>query len=190
MQSPVSRTPPGQDHDAGRGAVRQPPLSTISPELHAVIHTASTLTLRPSGARDPHRDASGHPEARGCISLVVGERHAAAPQLPNLSLHVSQLRLEWMDDCWHDVDAAGEWLLGLERTIAPDIVHLNGYVHAALPWSTPTLVVAHSCVLSWWRGTHGVDAPSRYDTYRARVAHGLAPADLVVAPTAAMLRML
>ena len=29
-------------------------------------------------------------------------------------------RLEWMEDPWRDVDAAGEWLLGLARAFSPD----------------------------------------------------------------------
>ena len=41
---------------------------------------------------------------------------------------------------------------GARRTsFKPDIVHLNNYVHAALPFRAPKLVVGHSCVLSWWR---------------------------------------
>ena len=36
---------------------------------------------------------------------------------------------------------------GLERRLRPDVVHLNGYTHGALPWRAPVLVVGHSCVL-------------------------------------------
>jgi glycogen synthase len=95
--------------------------------------------------------------------------------------------LEWMADAWDDVEAAGQWLLGLERTLSPDVVHLNGYCHAALPWRAPAVVVGHSCVRSWWQGVHGEDAPPEWDPYTARVAGGLRAASLVVAPTAAML---
>jgi glycosyltransferase involved in cell wall biosynthesis len=51
----------------------------------------------------------------------------------------------------------------------------------------PTLVVAHSCVLSWWRAVHGVPAPASYARYREQVALGLRGADCVVAPSRAML---
>jgi glycosyltransferase involved in cell wall biosynthesis len=97
-------------------------------------------------------------------------------------------RLEWMEEPWQDVERASNWLLDLEAEHEPDVVHLNGYVHAALPWRAPTLVVGHSCVLSWWEAVHGGIAPPRWDRYRAEVASGLAAADLVAAPTAAMLR--
>jgi glycogen synthase len=96
-------------------------------------------------------------------------------------------RLEWMDDPWADVKRAGEWLLALERTLNPDIVHLNGYSHAALPWSVPVVVVAHSCVRTWWRAVKNEPAPPRLAHYTREVAAGLAAARIVIAPTVAML---
>ena len=105
-------------------------------------------------------------------------------------LHESDYRLEWMEAPWQDVDQASDWLLGLERAIEPDIVHLNGYCHADLPWRVPVVVVAHSCVLSWWRAVHGEKAPREWDEYRRRVRRGLDAASLVMAPTRAMLRCL
>lgn len=114
-------------------------------------------------------------------------QRAALAALENVQVYESELRLEWMDDPWRDVDAAGAWLVELAAVHGPDVIHLNGYAHGALPWSAPVLVVAHSCVLSWWRAVKGEDAPPAWDTYRRRVAAGVAGADLVVAPTRAML---
>ena len=99
----------------------------------------------------------------------------------------SDFPLEWMDDPWVGVDAAGDWLLDLERELRPDVVHLNGYVHGALPWSAPTVVVGHSDVLSWWEAVRREGAPPEWSTYGQRVKEGLAAAGQVVAPTAAML---
>jgi glycosyltransferase involved in cell wall biosynthesis len=99
----------------------------------------------------------------------------------------SDYRLEWMDDPWPDVELAGQWLLELERQHRPDVVHVNGFAHAALRWRAPVVLVAHSSVCSWWRAVLGESAPPRYDRYRAAVARGLATAHAVVAPTAAML---
>ena len=104
-----------------------------------------------------------------------------------ITLHESTFRLEWMAGCLVDVQAAGEWLLELERELEPDIVHLNQYAFGALPFRAPTLLVAHSCVLSWWRAVRGEAAPPEWETYRRWVAHGLAGAGLVAAPTRAML---
>ena len=96
-------------------------------------------------------------------------------------------RLEWMQGCWEDVDRSGEWLMQVAEGSAADIVHLNGYSHAALPWRRPVVAVAHSCVRTWWRGVHGDQVPPEWDHYTRRVSAGLAAADLVVAPTAALL---
>jgi glycogen synthase len=95
--------------------------------------------------------------------------------------------LEWMPDPWVDVDEAGCRLLELARGVRPDVVHLNGYAHAVLPFSAPTVVAAHSDVLSWWRAVHGTVAPPIWSAYAARVGAGLQAADVVVAPSSAML---
>lgn len=96
--------------------------------------------------------------------------------------------LEWMPDPWRDVERAGAWLLEIERVVRPDVVHVNGYAHAALEWQAPRVVcVAHSCVLSWYEAVRGRPAPPEWDRYREAVARGLAAAAVVVAPTRAML---
>lgn len=107
-----------------------------------------------------------------------------------LEVFESRYALEWMDQPWEDVERAGAWLLELAQGVRPDVVHLNGYAHGALPFDAPVLVVAHSCVCSWWRAVLGEDAPDRYARYRREVAAGIAAATLVVAPSRAMLRAL
>jgi glycogen(starch) synthase len=121
--------------------------------------------------------------------LSPSQRTEAA-SLWNVKIFESDYKLEWMADPWDDVDCAGEWLLKLEDQFRPDIVHLNNFSHGALPWRTPKIVVGHSCVLSWWRATKGCEAPPDWDAYRTRVMEGLALADLVVAPSNAMLAAL
>jgi glycosyltransferase involved in cell wall biosynthesis len=116
-------------------------------------------------------------------------RRAQREALP-ARLHESGFRLEWMEDPWDDVTAAGEWLLALEEEEQPDVVHLCSYAHGALPFQAPKVLVAHSDVLSWWRAVHGTEAPAEWSRYREEVAAGLGAADAVVAPTAAMLRAL
>jgi len=118
---------------------------------------------------------------------LTPQQREASGQIPNLEVFESCFKLEWMEDPWEDVSKAGEWLLQLEGRLQPDIVHLNGYVHAALPWQTPTLVVGHSCVLSWWEAVKGEAAPASWDRYREEVRRGLQAANLVIAPSAAML---
>ncbi len=107
-------------------------------------------------------------------------------ELPNAELEQSMFALEWMPDAWQDVDAAGEWLLALARRIKPDVVHLNGYSHASLPFGVPTISVAHSCVGTWYRHVRGSAAPAEWNEYRHRVRDGLRNAGAVVAPTRAI----
>jgi glycosyltransferase involved in cell wall biosynthesis len=113
-----------------------------------------------------------------------------ALQVPGLVLHESDFALEWMDDPWDAVDAAGRWLLGLEHAHQPDVVHLNGYAHGIMPFRAPQVIVGHSCVLSWWRAVQGTEAPPRYGRYREVVREGLLAAAAVIAPTRVMAREL
>jgi glycosyltransferase involved in cell wall biosynthesis len=79
-----------------------------------------------------------------------------------------------------------ERLTAIEREVAPDIVHLNGYREATAPWRAPVLVVAHSCVRSWWHACRGGEPNEpRWERYAANVEDGLNAAGEWVAPTAA-----
>ena len=108
----------------------------------------------------------------------------------NVTLVESEYKLEWQDEPWADVDASGQWLLDLEQKTAPDVVHLNGFAHGALPFRAPKFVIGHSCVLSWWRAVKNEEAPAEWNTYRERVGNGLRGAALVGAPSAWMLAAL
>lgn len=121
-------------------------------------------------------------------AAVTDAQRAQLRDMHSVELHESCYRLEWMDDPWDDVREAGEWLLSLEAAFAPDVVHLNGYLHGALPWRAPVLVCAHSCVLSWWRAVKHEPAPESWRRYADAVREGVAAASVVVAPTRAMLR--
>jgi glycogen(starch) synthase len=112
---------------------------------------------------------------------------ADARAVPNVRLVSAPYRLEWMDDPWEDVERSGEWLLELAHARGADLVHLNGYAHGALAWEAPVVVVGHSCVLTWWEAVRREPAPARWDRYRDAVRAGIAGADLVVAPSRAML---
>ena len=126
---------------------------------------------------------------------TMGPRPSSAQReqalnIPNLTVFKSDYKLEWMPDCWTDVKRAGDWLLHLENRLQPDLIHLNGYAHAKLPWTKPTLVVGHSCVFSWWQAVRGDTPPPEWQRYKDEVTSGLHAAELVVTPSAAMLRSL
>lgn len=121
---------------------------------------------------------------------LTPEQHQEVSGHENVELFESTYRLEWMEEPWDDLERAGEWLLGVAARFGPDLVQLNGYHHAARPWGVPVVVVAHSCVLTWWRAVKREPAPPAWERYRAGVARGLAAADQVVVPTAALLAAL
>jgi glycogen synthase len=121
---------------------------------------------------------------------LSAEQRREVNALANVEICESNYRLEWMPEPWEDVASAGDWLLELKDRLQPEIVHLNGYAHGALAWDAPTLLVGHSCVLSWWRAVHNTDAPPEWNHYREAVTAGLRAADLVVGPSAAMVASL
>jgi glycogen synthase len=117
-------------------------------------------------------------------------QNEAVKKIANLTLFASPYRLEWMEDPWDDLDAAGVWLLKLEKKVQADIIHLNGYAHGALAWEAPVCTVAHSCVLSWWEAVLNQAAPQSWYRYRAVVSEGIRCSDRLVAPSNAMLSAL
>lgn len=118
---------------------------------------------------------------------IDSDKIETARRISNINLFKSEYKLEWMANPWRDVKAAGEWLLSLERRLKPDIVHLNNFAHGSLIFNAPKLVVGHSCVLSWWRAVKDEDAPDVWKTYKDKISKGLQSANLVIAPTKAML---
>lgn len=125
------------------------------------------------------------------LLATLGPRPSAdqrrrADVIPNLTVVESDFPLEWMDNPWLGVDESSKWLLQLQADYRADLVHLNGYSHAALPWNVPVITVAHSCVFSWWRAVHATAPGLAWSEYKARVARGLNAASAIVAPTEAM----
>lgn len=118
---------------------------------------------------------------------LSAEQQKTVQALDNVDVYESRYKLEWMEDPWTDVAAAGEWLLDLETRIQPDLVHLNNFVHGALDWSVPSLIVGHSCVYSWFEAVHDETPPSPWIRYRRNVQRGLRQVDRVTAPTETML---
>jgi glycogen synthase len=109
-----------------------------------------------------------------------------ADAITGLTLHPGHFRLCWMEQPWEDVERAGSWLARLAARLEPEVVHLNDFGHAAMAWPAPVLLVAHSCVLSWWRAVHLEEPPPEWSRYQELVRTGLRRADRVVAPTRAM----
>jgi glycogen synthase len=93
-----------------------------------------------------------------------------------------------MENPWRDIDESAEWLLQLERTIKPDLVHLNCYAYGTLPFRAPKIIVAHSDVYSWYFSVKREDPPAKWNEYYWRVKKGLRSADLLIAPSQTMMQ--
>jgi glycosyltransferase involved in cell wall biosynthesis len=137
-------------------------------------------------------ELAGRLAARGVrVTLAVMGPAPSALQRASAAkvadVQIGPFALEWMQDPWADVARAGEWLLELEQRTAPDVVHVNGFAHAALPFRAPVLMAAHSCVVTWWAACRGGEPPPSFDRYREAVQDGLRHASAVVAPSRAML---
>jgi glycosyltransferase involved in cell wall biosynthesis len=123
----------------------------------------------------------------GCPSKA---QVAEAAEIPRLRLLTSEWKLEWMDDPWADVEESGRWLIRCEKQYEPDVVHLNSFSHGALPWRTPVVLTAHSCVASWWSAVKGESLPETWSRYRVKVERSLHAANVITAPSTAMLSTL
>src|SRR5687767_4130413 len=66
-----------------------------------------------------------------------------AAGLINAELCESSFKLEWMDDPWHDIERAGDWLMETQEKFRPDVIHLNHNAHGDLAWKAPLMIVGH-----------------------------------------------
>lgn len=121
--------------------------------------------------------------------LSIAQNREAA-QLENVVLYETEYKLEWMSDPWNDIDTSGAWLLQLEERIQPDLIHLNAFAYGALPFRAPKIVVAHSDVFTWWVAVKGEMPPAEWSMYYNRVKEGIEGANLLLAPSQAMLKNL
>jgi glycogen synthase len=104
-----------------------------------------------------------------------------------LDVYESSFPLEWMPNRWDELEASTGWLRDVVARVAPDCIHFNHFAHAGLPWNVPVVLVAHSCVWSWWRAVHGRTPGPELERYYGCVQSAIHAADRVVAPSSDML---
>lgn len=121
---------------------------------------------------------------------LTNDQRREAWAISSLTLYEQPLRAEWMDTPWDDVRRVGERLLSLEQAYSPDVVHLHGYAHGALPFDAPVVLSCHNSIALWWQLAHGTPPPDEFQTYLERARLGLRQAQAVVAASSAMLHML
>jgi hypothetical protein len=121
---------------------------------------------------------------------LTPEHRQEARLIPNLILFESTFKLEWMDKPWDDLLRAGKWLMQLETCIEPDVIHLNHYAHAALPWNVPVIVSSHLTTLSQWQAVRGEGTLLGWKAYIDLARKGLRDAQMLIAPSYTALKAL
>jgi len=113
-------------------------------------------------------------------------RRSEFQRLRASSCELRDLRLEWMEEPWADVEAVGEWVEELRELHRPDLIHMNTFA-PVLSRAVPVLLTVHSCVLTWWRAVHGRPAPAAWARYERLARAAIERAELTVTPTRALL---
>ncbi len=103
----------------------------------------------------------------------------------NLSFHHIDAPLEWEPEPTGGLERSAAELRRRTSEIRPDVVHLNQYYYGDVELGVPSVVVAHSDVLTWWRHARGEEPPSEawLERYRGWVEAGLRRAAARVAPS-------
>jgi glycosyltransferase involved in cell wall biosynthesis len=116
--------------------------------------------------------------------LPKAEQLADLADIDSLDVEITDLALEWMDPEGHDMPRAREELRQIVGRVAPDLVHLNGFREALYQFGVPMILVAHSCVGSWWQASRGAEPmEANWTPYLRHVADGLNAAEAWVAAT-------
>jgi glycosyltransferase involved in cell wall biosynthesis len=136
--------------------------------------------------------------AREGVSVRLGvigpppdaDRRAEAAAVPGLSLQPLDAPLDWLATDTAALREGGRVIARAVRDWGADLVQVNQPAYAAARYGVPVVTVVHSCVETWWRGTHGTPAPAGWAWHRDAVADGLRAADVAVAPSRAFAAML
>lgn len=110
---------------------------------------------------------------------------AEAARRPGVCVHATGLPLDWTADSASALAAASRALADVAARCCPDVVHLNAPALAAVsPFPAPTVVVAHSCVATWWQAVRRGALPADFAWRTALTARGLRAAGAIIAPSA------
>ena len=118
------------------------------------------------------------------------DRRAEARAVPGLELQQLDAPLDWVAGGRSELGAGGTAIAAAARDWGADLVQLNQPAYGAGHVGMPVVTVAHSCVETWWRGTHGRPAPDEWAWHRDAVAEGLRTAEISAAPSRAFAAML
>jgi glycosyltransferase involved in cell wall biosynthesis len=127
--------------------------------------------------------------ARGCrvVLAVLGPapspaQTAEAAEIDGVRLIRTGLPLDWLAATPSDLDRASEALAELASTVEVALLHAPALLGRGA-WPVPVVVVAHSCLTTWWEAVRGSPVAPDF-AWRARAAaDGFRRADVVAAPS-------
>jgi glycosyltransferase involved in cell wall biosynthesis len=109
---------------------------------------------------------------------------ARAQLIEGVRAFATGLPLDWTAQSDDEIDRATADLVRLAEKQRPDLIHLNAPTFAATPaYPAPTVVVAHSCVATWWQAVRGGPLPADFAWRTELMARGLREADAIIAPS-------
>jgi glycosyltransferase involved in cell wall biosynthesis len=118
---------------------------------------------------------------------LTDEQRRSAGRISDLQWLHHTSKLEWMEEPWPDIKAAGHWLREVARAYRPELIHLNTLCHANRHWNLPVVTTVHSCVASWWAAVRKSQLPLEWNRYRFEVESSLRSSTLLIAPSRALL---
>ena len=121
----------------------------------------------------------------GVVGPAPSARQRDAADLAGAGVQCLDAPLDWLAGGTAGLDAGRAAIAEAARGWQADIVQVDQPAYAAGHWAAPVVTVAHSCVETWWRGTHGVPAPAEWDWHRQAVGQGLRTAAIAIAPSRA-----
>lgn len=111
-------------------------------------------------------------------------QRAHVADLSGVTLIESDAELDWLAPDAAAVAAAGRSIAAIAEAHAVDLVQLNAPALAAgVEFAMPVVVVAHSCLGSWWDTVESGPLPDDFAWRDALTRTGLLAADIVVAPS-------
>jgi glycosyltransferase involved in cell wall biosynthesis len=105
----------------------------------------------------------------------------AAGSIPGIRIVDTGLPLEWTASDLTEIAEAAHLLTELATATRPDIVHLNTPALACADYPVPVLVMAHSCLATWWNAMRREAVPRDFLWRIEATWVGLERADAIIA---------
>ncbi len=129
--------------------------------------------------------ATGLAQRGATVTLALLGPVADDLELPSsVTVLRTGLPLDWTAADPAALTEAGNLLAEIARGMAPDVIHLHAPALLANgDWQRPVVVMAHSCVGTWWRAVRGGALPADLAWRHAATGAGMLRADTVLAPS-------